>query len=196
MPTDKRLTPGDIAAAADAYGLEPALIEAVRRVESGRYGGFLGSGEPVILFEPHLFHRMTAGVYGTSHPHLSYRRWGALPYGSLADQHPKLQEAVALDREAALQACSWGLFQVLGANWGTCDYGSLQEFVNAAYRHERDHLDMMLRYCRHVGILDDLRERQWSAFARGYNGPAFARHGYPTRLAAAYEAARESTHGA
>lgn len=31
-----------------------------------------------------------------------------------------------------------------------------------------------------------LRERNWSEFARRYNGPAYAEHGYHTRLARAY----------
>lgn len=190
-PAHKRLTPADIDDVAAAYDIEPAVLWAVAEVESGPYGGFLASGEPVILYEPHVFHRLTAGKFAKDHPDLSYRHWGERPYGRVTEQHAKLQRAVELDRFNALQSCSWGLFQVMGCNWGTCGFDSLQEFVNAAYRSERDHLGMMLGFCERRGLLDDLRARQWSAFARGYNGPGFAQHGYHTRLREAYEAHRE-----
>ena len=38
-----------------------------------------------------------------------------------------------------------------------------------------------------------LKRRDWEAFARGYNGQAYKRHGYHTKIAAAYARYAEST---
>ena len=38
-----------------------------------------------------------------------------------------------------------------------------------------------------TGLLKHLRAKNWAAFARLYNGPAYASRGYHTRMAAAYK---------
>ena len=48
----------------------------------------------------------------------------------VARSEDKLAQAVVLNRDAALQSCSWGRFQVLGLNWKSLKYESLQEFIN------------------------------------------------------------------
>ncbi len=44
----------------------------------------------------------------------------------------------------------------------------------------------MARYVEKAGLVDGLRRKDFSAFARGYNGSAFARYSYHTKMAAAY----------
>ncbi len=38
-----------------------------------------------------------------------------------------------------------------------------------------------------TGLLKHLRSKNWAAFARLYNGPAYASRGYHTRMATAYK---------
>src|SRR5690349_16354590 len=110
------LTPADYQRAASALGCETAVIRAVDRVESAG-SGMLLNGQPEILFEAHIFSRLTGGKYDTSHPHISSRSWNRSLYKGGAAEHGRLDEAVALNRTAALQSASWGRFQILGSNW-------------------------------------------------------------------------------
>lgn len=183
------LTESDYEAAALRLMCEVAAIKAVAEVESGPYGGFLADDQPVILFERHLFHRLTSGSYDATHPDISARTPGG--YGSVRSQHTRLAEAAALNRDAALQSCSWGRFQVLGSNWRSLRYDSLQQFVNAMYESEAAQLDSFLRFVEVNGLLGALQQRNWKAFARRYNGPNFQINHYDTKLAAAYAKFRQ-----
>lgn len=167
-----------------------AAVRAVAEVESGKEGAFLVTGEPVILFERHVFHRLTGGRFDATRPDLSSQTPGG--YGRVSQQHRRLQEAVDLDpspagRAAALQSASWGLFQLMGFNHAACGYPDLQRFITAMYRSADDHLRAFTMFLRHDGhLVDALREHRWADFARVYNGPGFKANKYDTKLAAAY----------
>lgn len=110
------LDDADIVAEAQRLGCEPAAIWAVCEVESAG-SGFLPDGRPKILFEAKAFHTQTDGAYDGSHPNISSPSWDRSLYGaSGAHQYVRLAEAVALDREAALNSASWGRFQIMGFN--------------------------------------------------------------------------------
>lgn len=180
------ITEQHYAAAARALGCQVAAIKAVAAVES-RGDGFLPTGEPTILFEPHIFHRLTNGRFSRSHPDLSYPKQGTRPYGTKASQHSKLQRASALDRDAALQSCSWGKWQVMGFNWRKCGYDSLQAFINKMYRDEVAHLESFVSYVKAFGLADELQRLDFTGFAYGFNGPGFAKHNYDGKMRAAYK---------
>lgn len=180
-----KLTEADFQWAADRLGVDVATIKAVDHVESNG-GGFLPSGEPTILFEPHIFSRLTKGRFDKTHPKTSYPRWKPGAYGSVSSQHPKLQAAVDLDREAALQSASWGRFQLLGSNWKTMGYPSVQAFINDMYRSERGQLEGFVRFIESQNLARYLKAKDWAGFARRYNGPGYAKNRYDTKLANAY----------
>jgi hypothetical protein len=171
---------------AQGTGLEPAKIKAVDEVES-RGEGFLPSGEPKILFEAHWFSRFTDGKYDESHPEISSPEWDPSLYEGGAAEHDRLQEATDLNRKAALKSASWGRFQIMGFNWKTCGYESLQAFVNGMYESEEEHLRAFLAFLRNEDLLDPLRSEDWRTFARGYNGPQYDNHDYHVRLRNAYQ---------
>src|ERR1700761_9416953 len=50
------------------------------------------------------------------------------------DQYRRLQQTFALNRDAALEACSWGGFQIIGKNHAAARYGTMTEFVQAMFR--------------------------------------------------------------
>ena len=179
------LSEEDFKNAADTLGCEIPAIKAVAEVESGPYGAFLPTGEPVILFERHLFSKLTKKKYDGSHPGISNPKPGG--YGPVSKQHARLQEAAELDKDAALQACSWGRFQVLAMNWKALEYPSLQDFVNSMYKDEAGHLDSFVRFVKTNGLAKHLKNHNWAAFAKGYNGPNYLKFKYNTKLAAAYD---------
>ncbi|MGJ7033804.1 N-acetylmuramidase family protein [Niabella hirudinis] len=177
------LTEKDYKDAAQMLDAEVAAIRAVAEVESAG-SGFLQSGEPKILFERHVFSKRTGGLFDASHPNISNSVWGG--YGAAANQHKRLQEAAALNREAALMSASWGKFQIMGFNYALCGFNTLQDFVNAMYRSEREHLLAFVNYIKNVSLDDELREHRWADFARKYNGPDYRKNRYDIRLKGAY----------
>ena len=117
--TGEKITADDYIIAASQLNCEVAAIKAVAQTESPReaFQDFLGKKMPSILYERHYFKRLTGGKYNKSHPILSGPRGN---YGLYSAQYKKLLEAMSLDEEAALKSCSWGKFQIMGANYKNC----------------------------------------------------------------------------
>lgn len=72
-PRKPALTDADFASAARTLRVSVPAIKAVAQVESPR-GGFLPDGRPTLLFEAHIFGRLTGHRYNRSHPGISSRR--------------------------------------------------------------------------------------------------------------------------
>jgi Protein of unknown function (DUF3380). len=182
----KQLTNEDYVRAANSLGVDIPSIKAVLDVEAPR-GGFQDDGQVSILFEPHKFSAYTNGRYDDSHPDLSYPVWGTRPYGKYSEQHAKLQRAVALDRDAALRATSWGFPQILGNNWKAAGAISLQDFINRMSRSAGAQLDLMVNFIKsNAEMRRALKNHDWATFAKNYNGTAYAKNQYDIKLAKAY----------
>ncbi len=181
-----KLTGHDYQRAASLLGCEVAAIRAVADVESPG-AGFMETGQPFILFEAHVFSRLTGHQYDATHPDISSPTWNRALYRNSAGEHDRLAKAVALNRDAALQSASWGRFQLMGFNWKRCGFTSLQTFVNAMYRDEAAHLDAFCQFILSMGLADELQRRDWVGFASVFNGPSYAANNYDTRLASSYQ---------
>ena len=179
--SSRSLTEEDYKQASKFLNCEVACIKAVVAVES-RGKGFNSDGTPIILFEGHWFWRFTNGRYGRTS--FSYPKWVRTYYNM--NQHKRLQEAVAKDREAGLKSASYGLFQIMGFNYKKAGHSNLQSFINAMYRSEGDQLMAFCHFVKNAGLDDELRDKEWAKFAYGYNGPGFRKNKYDTKLANAY----------
>ena len=178
------LRESDMLKAAQELQVPVAVIKAVCEVEAPR-GGFLPTGEPIILFERHIFSRLTNRRYDARHPDISNKSPGG--YGPSSAQHARLQKAVRLDRLAALKSASWGRFQILGLNHVQAGFTSMQDFINAMYRDEQSHLEAFVNFIKNDRrLLNALQNFDWAAFARIYNGPAYRINRYDTKLQLAY----------
>ena len=181
------ITDKAIAAAAGLLCCDIAAIRAIDEVES-RGAGFDTQGRVKILFEPHRFNAHSGGAYDLSHPHLSYPSWIAGAPSYRRDQHKVLAEAMALDADAALRATSWGRYQIMGDNYRAAGYRTLHAYVEAMRTSEDAHLAAFVSFVRaDPRMYRALQKRDWETFARRYNGPAYAKHGYHTKLADAYK---------
>lgn len=181
----------EIRLVAETGGMDPAALLAIVEVESG--GQALveigGRPMPLIMYEFHVFHRQlrpaaraTAVSAGLAAP-----RWGQIPYPRpQRDRYALLSRAKLIDREAAYAACSWGVGQVLGENARWLGYESAEALADEAISGVAGQVRLMLRYIERRGLRDALIRRDWSIFARGYNGPLHARHDYAGRMARAY----------
>ena len=151
--------------------------------------GFL-RGEPPrpkILFEAHAFHRLTGGRFAKQAPNLSHPTWDRSRYsGSPAGEWKRLEAACNLDRPAALQAASWGLFQIMGFNYAYCGCPDVEAFVAKQHAGADEQLACFARFIARPPYLPALRAKQWQKFAEAYNGPAQAKNRYADKIAAAY----------
>jgi hypothetical protein len=189
------LTAAGLDGALDYLGLQPAeaaVIWAVVEVETAGVTqgcGFRRDGRPQILFERHVFRRETQGRFDAQGPHLSGPQGG---YGNLASQYPRLEEALALcdaaglGAEPALRSASWGLGQIMGFNAHPAGFDSAAAMVAAMLDGEDAQILGMARLLRSRKLHHALQRRDWPAFARGYNGPAYARNQYDIKLEQSY----------
>jgi hypothetical protein len=181
----------EISAAAKSLGIEPAALLAVAAVESGGVAFAIidGRREPLIRFEGHYFDRLlssekqaVARAAGLSSPIA-----GAVPNPvSQSGRWDLLARAARIDRQAAYESVSWGLGQVMGAHWRKLRFAAVGDFVALARRDVAGQAEIMARFIDSEGLSAALAAQDWAAFARGYNGPLYARSNYDGRVAAAY----------
>lgn len=181
------LTEADILEAAAELNVTPAHVRAVIDVESRGEGMDPATGLPIILYEPHVFHRETGGRFSAKHGGVSYAKWKTKPYPrTQAERWDQLRYAQKLDNAAALRSASWGLFQIMGFNHAECGFDTVEAFVDAMAEGEGAQLWAFVAYVKARGLDRALRRGDWATFAKAYNGPGYAQHGYHTKLAEAY----------
>lgn len=181
----KLLSSRDVVACAERLDVAVPALRAVIAVETSG-GGFIDSSLPKILFEGHVFHRLTDAAFDEERPDLSHPGWTRAHYKGGRGEYDRLLAAIELDADAALQSCSWGLGQVMGFNAAVCGFAHIDDFVNAMAESEGRQLDAMAAFIAANGLDDALRTENWAAFAHRYNGPGYAANAYDTRLAAAF----------
>jgi hypothetical protein len=184
------LTRDELRRAADSLGVKPASLYALMQVETDG-AGFLPDGRPKILFERHVMYRrmiaanLDADAARQAWPELVNTLPGGYEGG--AAEHARLERAQALSVVAALESCSWGLFQIMGFHWQALGFDSVEDFVRAMHESEWWHLNAFIRFVIHDEATHAaLREGDWSTFARRYNGAGFRRNAYDDRLGEAY----------
>lgn len=106
-----------------------------------------------------------------------------------AGSYKRLMKAYQLDPNAALQSCSWGAFQIMGEYWDTMKYASPKEFTKSISRSPKEQIKAFVAYIKYVNpqIKKHLKNLDWVATARAYNGPGFKDYNYDVKLEAAYK---------
>jgi hypothetical protein len=188
--TALKMTLQDIGVIADAIGVELAALRAVLAVETGG-SGFDKSGRPKALFERHYFYKFIKDdpvlLDQAAAAGLAYPKWGERPYPKGSDAvYAEIEAAYEMRPEAALMATSWGLGQIMGSNWKLTGCDSVENMVAEAMESEANQLRHMAGFIKSAGLLDKLKAKDWAGFAKGYNGPAYAKNSYDTKLAGAY----------
>jgi hypothetical protein len=118
---------------------------------------------------------------------LAYPKWGEKPYPRGSDAvYAEIEAAYEIDPDAALLSTSWGLGQIMGSNYKMAGCQSVQAMVEEATESEAGQLRQMASFIRSAGLLDELVAKNWAGFAKGYNGPGYAKNQYDAKLAAAY----------
>ena len=129
------LTELDYIECAQLLGVDVAIIKAVKDVESGNIGGFFKSGHPTILFEGHVFwnelkkRNKKPELFVKGNEDILYPKWTKKYYSSEEGELSRLSKAMKIDRIAALSSASWGMFQLMGFNYKSCNCYDIDEFI-------------------------------------------------------------------
>ena len=146
--------------------------------------GFLPDRRPAILFERHIFSRLTNRQFDISD--VSNPQPGGYGPGG-ANQYLRLANAIQLDRVSALQSASWGLAQIMGSNFAQAGFADAESMVAAMSDSEDGNSPPSSRSSRPIVSTAILQAHDWTSLARGYNGPNFAINQYDTKLAQAFQ---------
>ena len=191
------LTDAAVQNAIDTLGIDPPTFWAILRVETLGCG-YLASWRPQILFERHVFSRLTGGVWDAIAPDVSNPVPGG--YGAGGDnQYARLGKAYNLNqndpadpsippptRNAALQAASWGVGQVLGENATDVGFASVQDMVMQMCLSEDRQVAAVVNYILANNLQDALQAQDWATYAAEYNGPDYAKNNYDVQLSQYY----------
>lgn len=183
----------DFEEAADKLEVETAVIKAVHEVETEGRSGFLSNGKPVILFEGHIFWKQLKdrGIdpqqFREGNETILYPSWTKEHYLGGAAEYDRLEQAKAIQEESALCSASWGMFQIMGFNYKTCDFDTVQDFVEAQEHSQGRQFMAFINFIADTPGHTALKRLDWRGFARYYNGPGYEKNKYHTKLEKAYQ---------
>jgi hypothetical protein len=169
-------------AAVECVGTKPAELWAVIGVETSGCG-FFDNRRPQILYERHIFHKLTQGRFPVS----DINSPDAGGYAGGEAEYDRLTRAMALDPDAALRSASWGIGQILGENFQAAGFSDAAAMVAAMCGSEDAQLLAVGQFLKSSGLDRALRNHDWTGFARGYNGPNYAASKYDLKLQQSYQ---------
>lgn len=180
---------------AEQYGYETEALLAITDVESAGvpFWNVNGEAKPAIRFEGHYFYDRLQGAFldQAIKEGLASPKAGAVKNPSkYEDRYTLLARAVKLDKNAAYESVSWGLGQVMGANWKSLGYASVDALVSSA-QTLTGQIELMVRFIEANDLKKYVDSHNWAAFARGYNGKSYKKNAYDTKMAEAYAKYKE-----
>lgn len=195
---------------AQALGISTAAAAAVLKVESGG-GGFANDGRMIIRFENHVFYdRWGKNNKATFDKHFQYnadKRWQGHKFregdtGEFVAAHQSqsqewqiLELARGLSNDPALESISMGAAQIMGFNYATEGYASVQEMFDQMSGAIKPQLVGMFTFIKNNPLcINGLKEGNYVKFAKGYNGAGQA-EAYGANIKAAADAWTKVTKG-
>lgn len=183
-----------IVAAANENGWPASALLAVVECETSGKPFEQDGHTPSLLFERHKFYSelqkhqpsklkraITAG--------LAIPKWNRKTQykdqGTSAGRLAVIAKARAIDEEVANRAASWGLGQTMGFNAERLHYESATFMVGELSKGIAEQIDALVREIKTDDLDRHLKSKNFTAFAKGYNGSGYAQNQYDTRMAAA-----------
>lgn len=130
--------------------------------------------------------------YDQIHPFLSYKyikKAGPEWQKNNEDQASAwdtLAKAYSLDADAAIKACSWGMFQIMGFNYDSCGYKYLDSFLKDMKSNAGKQLNAFLYLCnKNSSLLSAMVNKDFYNMAFNYNGSDFG--DYDVKIRRTYE---------
>jgi hypothetical protein len=180
-----------IVAAAEANHWPASALLAVVECETSGKPFEQDGHTPSLLFERHKFYselkklqpsKLSAAIRGG----LAIPKWSrSTQYkdqGSSGGRLNVIAKARAIDEEVANRAASWGLGQTMGFNAERLKYEDATHMVGELSKGIAEQIDALVREIKTDHLEKYLIAKNFTAFARGYNGPGYAQNQYDTRM--------------
>jgi len=167
--------------------IEPRLLQAFIKVESGGKGFDSKTGKLLIQFEPAWFKKMA--TYAPS------GAWSVNGVERQAKEWESFNNAFAIDREAAMKSTSIGLPQIMGFHWKRLGYSSVGAMWDDFKVSEENQINALEKFITtDPRLLKAFEEKDWHMMAYIYNGSGYAAQAhrlgivpYNVQLQKAYE---------
>lgn len=148
------------------FGFEPSMFLAFIEVESGGKG-FDANGKLIIQFEPSWFKKKApfapSGLWSVNKVDVQSKEWIAF------------NDAFAKNPNAAMEATSIGLPQIMGFHWKNLGYNSVGEMWDDFKAGEYNQVLALARYIKRDSTLNSaIRRKDFHQIASSYNGSAYA----------------------
>ncbi len=172
--------------------VELNIIKAFSIVESGGRSGFNSMNLTIIAFEGHIFRKYKKESM-IKHIHFcrintlkKQARNGNKNNEDQVSAWDTLAKAYSLDADAAIKACSWGMFQIMGFNYDSCGYKYLDSFLKDMKSNAGKQLNAFLYLCnKNSSLLSAMVNKDFYNMVFNYNGSDFG--DYDVKIRRTYE---------
>jgi len=174
----KTITLQEIQSLAVEFGVPTSRIQAVKHVESGGKGFDDLTGKIIIQFEPVWFKRKS--------PYTPSGKWSLNKVERQAKEWEAFNDAFAKNPNAAMEATSVGMMQVMGFHWELLGFNSVGEMWDYAKVSEYNQLRLGLLFIKsNKKMFNALVNGVWKVVAFYYNGENYWLLNYDLKLAKA-----------
>ncbi|WP_316196557.1 N-acetylmuramidase domain-containing protein [Bradyrhizobium sp. SZCCHNS3053] len=183
-----------IVQAAKAQGWPASALLAVVECETSGKPFEQDGHTPTLLFERHKFYselqkHQPSKLQKAIAAGLAIPKWSrSTQYkdqGTSSGRLAVIAKARSVDEEVANRAASWGLGQTMGFNAERLKYEDATQMVGELSKGVAEQIDALVREIKTDHLDKYLVAKNFTAFARGYNGPGYAQNQYDTRMRAA-----------
>lgn len=181
--------------AASQASIDPAALLAVVECETNGSPFEVDGRTPTLLYERHVAYREAkkAGdvlLKAFVRAGLAIPKWSrSTQYkdqGSSANRLALIAKARAVDEEVTNASASWGLGQTLGNQFEELGFDSATHLVDYLVDGGLTaQVKVLIAEVKAKNLVKALNTKDFTTFARRYNGPAYAQNQYDTRMAAA-----------
>lgn len=174
----KKITPQQIQSLSLEFGVPTSRIQAIKHVESGGIGFDKVTGKIIIQFEPVWFKRKA--------PYTPSGKWSLNKVERQAKEWEAFNDAFAKNSNAAMEATSVGMMQVMGFHWELLGFDSVGAMWDYAKESEHNQLRLGLLFIKsNKKMFNALVKGIWKVVAYYYNGENYWILQYDLKLAAA-----------
>ena len=173
------LTDTQIAALASKNDYAYAMLKAIIAVESGGVGFSRITGKIIIQFEPSWFKRKYEDWKKFSEGYT----WLNNGVGNQDIEWKAFNSAFAIDADAAMQATSIGMMQVMGFHYQLLGFKTVGEMWDYAKESEANQVELAIRFIKANPKLDKaVKNKDCLTIAFYYNGSGYKKYNYDARL--------------
>jgi len=198
-----RLTNQQLLDVAKKFNIKPNVLYSVIVNETGGRKAFDNLNRPIILFEGHIFYKLLKAKgfdveklddSDKDVNNILYEKWADRDDAYKLVQYDRLESAILIDKDSALQSASYGIGQIMGMNYKICGYDNVEDFVKDMYHSEAKQLEIMLKFITaNKTMYAALQKEDFATFAKLYNGPGYAQNKYDVKLKATADKFRTAT---